>query len=160
MDGTEEVFVFDTSAFINGWNDHYPRPALDGLWEFMERENAAGRILIPRAVVNETARGGDTLHEWIKARDHTQPSEAAMARVGQLEEQFDFGKPNRNEADPWVIAEAESRGFAVVTYEGRAFSGGPQAGRRRDQPMPGICQQLGVHCVNPGTALGELGLRL
>src|SRR6266567_6311910 len=63
----------------------------------------------------------------------------------------------RDAADPWVIAEAKIRGLAVVTYEGRTFSGVPTSERRWAKSMPGICRRLGVGCVTLPEALGELG---
>jgi hypothetical protein len=56
----------------------------------------------------------------------------------------------RDRADPFVIAEARVRGFAVVTYEGtNTFTG--QRARRWTEKMPGVCQTPRVPCrIVPG----------
>jgi hypothetical protein len=54
-----------------------------------------------------------------------------------------------------VIAEAGVRGFTVVTYEGRSFSG--VSTKNWASKMPGICQQFGVECQTLPEALTMLG---
>jgi hypothetical protein len=61
----------------------------------------------------------------------------------------------RHGADPFVIAEARARGFTVVTYEGRSFTGVPT--RNWSRTMPGICQRLSVPCRTLPEALTMLG---
>jgi Domain of unknown function (DUF4411) len=62
---------------------------------------------------------------------------------------------DRDAADPWVVVEAEIRGFSVVTYEGRTYSGVPT--RNWYRKMPGICQHYGVACLTLPDALTQLG---
>jgi hypothetical protein len=68
----------------------------------------------------------------------------------------DFGSnPLRTAADPWILAEAQLRGWTVVTYEGRTFSGVPTANWQKS--MPGNCGQYAIACITLPEALGRLG---
>lgn len=155
------MFVFDTSAFINGWNDHYRGIAFERVWEFVASEMDKGRIVAPRAVSTEIQRVADELAEWAKARPFVDPDEATQLLVGKLQTDHAdvFSTPGRNDADPWVIALGAIEKLTVVTYEGRQFSGAP-ARRSRAPRMPEICSMLGVACVNPAQALNDLGFAL
>jgi hypothetical protein len=155
------VFVFDTSAYINGWNHHYSGPSFEPLWVFVADAMEDGRIVSPRAVHREIQQRTDALAGWARNRRFVDPNERVQRLVGQLQVQFPevFSTPGRNDADPWVIALAQADGLTVVTYEGRQFSGAP-ARRSRFPKMPEICATLGVSCVNPSEALNQLGFRL
>jgi predicted nucleic acid-binding protein len=150
------MFVFDTSAYLNGWHDHLPPATFGSVWEFMAAEMAAGRIVAPREVLSEMLKKDDEVAAWARERADAfvEPSEVVQRRAGEIYQLF----PNpglRDQADPFVIAEAEARGFTVVTYEGRTFSGVPT--RRWDRQMPGICLHLDIGCATLPEALTELG---
>ena len=155
------MFVFDTSAFINGWNDHYPGRAFLPVWDFVAEEMTSRRILAPRAVSVEIQQRSDKLAKWAKDQPFVDPAQDVQALVGKLQTQYAdvFATPGRNDADPWVIALAQSSGLCVVTYEGRQFSGAP-ARRSKYPKIPEICSDLGVPCINPAQALNDLGFRL
>lgn len=155
------MFVFDTSAFINGWNDHYSGPSFERVWSFVADGMEDARIIAPRAVHHEIQRVSDALAKWAKERPFVDPDERVQSLVGELQDQHPevFSTPGRNDADPWVIALAQVEGLIVVTYEGRQFSGAP-ARPSKNPKMPEICSTLGVDCVNPSQALNELGFRL
>jgi Domain of unknown function (DUF4411) len=117
------------------------------------------RVLSPREVYNELTRKDDEVAAWAKDRmaGFVEPTEEVMRASGAIFENELPDSGDRDAADPWVIAEARIRGFAVVTYEGRTFSGVPTSDRRWAKSMPGICRRLGVGCVTLPEALGELG---
>jgi hypothetical protein len=107
---------------------------------------ADGRIIAPRAVYLELVAKDDEVTEWCKqqpAQVFVDPIEPVQRAVGAVYARF--SNPGRRDgADPFVIAEAQYRGFTVVTYEGRSFSGVPT--RRWDRTMPGICKHFAVPC--------------
>jgi len=85
------------------------------------------------------------------------PSTDVQARAGKF--QLEFPKPGlRDKADPFIMAEAEVRGFTVVTYEGITFSGAPARGA--EKKLPAICARLGIPCCTLPQALQRLGLKL
>jgi hypothetical protein len=150
------MFVFDTSAFINGWRYHYPPATFGKVWKLLEQGLADGRILSPRAVFTELSQMDDDLFTWSKGfRDaFVDPSPEVQAVAGDIQALL----PNpgvRDKADPWVIAEAKIHSLTVVTYEGVTFAGAPTL--KANTKMPGLCQNLGVSCVILPVALGALG---
>lgn len=150
------MFVFDTSAYLNGWRDHYPPETFPGVWELIETALDEGRIVGPREVYNELEKKDDDVAAWAKKRiaRFVDPVEEVQLQTGPIYQSF----PNpgvRNAADPWVLAEARVKGLTVVTYEGRTFSGVPT--RRWHRSMPGVCQHHDVPCITLPEALGQLG---
>ena len=79
------MFVFDTSAFINGWNDHYPPPTFMRVWEYLETQMDQGIVIAPRAVLVEIERRTDALTKWAKPQTFTDPSPEVQRRVGELQ---------------------------------------------------------------------------
>jgi hypothetical protein len=152
------VFVFDSSAYINGWRHHYPRATFPSVWALIEDAFDDGRVLSPREVYNELTRKDDDVAAWAKQRidGFVEPTEDVMRAAGAIFE-HELPDTGRDAADPWVIAEARIRGLTVVTYEGTTFSGVPTSESRWARSMPGICRRLGVDCSTLPEALGELG---
>src|SRR5262245_44258556 len=98
-----------------------------------------GLVLARREGLRDIQRRTDALAGWAKDRPFVDPFEGVQRRVGELQAQWAvFSNPGRNDADPWVIALAEEVGWAVVTYEGRQFSGAPARPSRQPR-MPEIC---------------------
>jgi predicted nucleic acid-binding protein len=150
------MFVYDTSAYINGWRDHLPPTTFRSVWAFIGDEMTAGSIVAPREVLTELLQKDDEVAAWANERRDlfVEPSEAVQRRAGVIYQ--DFPNPHiRDGADPFVIAEAEARGFTVVTYEGRSFNGVPT--RRWDRQMPGVCQRHSVACATLPESLAQLG---
>jgi len=152
------VFVFDTSAYISGWHHHLRPKTFPGVWSLIEAALDDGRIVSPRAVYAELETKDDDLIAWAKPRTalFVDPSEDVQRAAGLIQGDLPHN-PLRNTADPWVIAEAQARGWTVVTYEGQTFSGAPIPTARWHRSMPGICQRYGVVCVTLPDAIDALG---
>ena len=152
------MFVFDTSAYISAWRHHLRPRNFPGVWTLIEAALDDGRVFSPRAVYAELGEKDDDLFEWAKARAalFTDTNAAVQRRAGVIEAELPEN-PLRNRADPWVIAEAEDRGWTVVTYEGQTFAGSRIPTTRWHRSMPGICQRYGVPCVTLSDAIDALG---
>jgi hypothetical protein len=153
------VFVFDTSAFINGSRHHYFLDTMPGVWTLVEAAIEDGRVVIPREVYRELLAQDDEITALVRRHEEAiaEPSERVQRRAGEL--QGMFPKPGlRDLADPFIMAEAESRGFAVVTYEGITFAGEPA--KKADDKLPALCEQVGIACCTLPQALRDLGLDL
>jgi hypothetical protein len=150
------MLVSDTSAFINGQRDHYPVATFPSVWALVGEAMGDGRMLPVRAVYRELIEKDDDIAAWTKRRGRLfiDPDEAVQRSVGSIYALFS-GAGRRDGADPFVVAEAKARGFTVVTYEGRTFSGVPT--RHWERSMPGICQHVGVPCCTLPEALTMLG---
>jgi len=151
------MLVFDTSAYLNGRRDHYPPATFPSVWDLVAAAMTDGRIVTPREVYRELIAKDDEITAWCKQLPphvFVDPIERVQRRVGIVYAQF--ANPGRRDgADPFVIAEAQHRGFMVVTYEGRSFSGVPT--RNWDRTMPGICKHFAVPCCTLPEALATLG---
>ena len=137
------MFVFDTSAYMNGRRDHFRPSFVPTLWAIVEVAIVDGRIVLPREVYRELTFYDDELADWIKtlAGHVVEPSQPVQRRAGEFEQHFPKSAA-RNRADPFILAEAEARQFAVVTYEGRTFRGVPTTNWTRT--MPDVCQRFGI----------------
>ena len=151
------LFAFDTSAYLNGWRDHYPPGTFPGVWKLIEDSLEDGRVLSPREVYKELVEKDDDVAQWAKQRVERfiYPVPDVQRDAGVIYRSFFSPGGLRNAADPWVVAEAKVKGLTVVTYEGRTFSGVPT--RHWDKSMPGICNHHGVLCITLPEALGQLG---
>jgi Domain of unknown function (DUF4411) len=150
------MLVFDTSAYLNGWRDHYPPSTFPSVWKLIADAMADQRIIAPREVFNELKQKDDEVASWAKTRAElfVEPSAQVQSEAGIILAML----PNpgiRDGADPFVVAEAKIRSMTVVTYEGRSFSGVPT--KNWAKRMPGICQKVGVECRTVPEALAMLG---
>lgn len=153
------LFVFDSSAYINGSRHHYFLDTMRAVWTLVEVAIDDGRIVIPREVFREVAEQEDEISALLKQHQAAvvEPSKDGQVRAGQLQQMFP--KPGlRDRADPFILAEAEVRQITVVTYEGITFSGTPA--RRAEKKLPAICSRLGIPCCTLPQALQRLGLDL
>jgi hypothetical protein len=153
------VFVFDTSAFINGSRHHYFLDTMAGVWALVEAAIDDGRVVVPREVYRELLAQDDEITTLVRRHEHViaEPTEGVQRRAGVFQQMFP--KPGlRDLADPFVMAEAEARGFAVVTYEGITFAG--ERAKKADDKLPALCGEFGIGCCTLAQALRDLGLSL
>jgi hypothetical protein len=52
------MFVFDTSAYLNGANHHYFLDTMGGVWTLVEESIDNGAIVVPREVYREVLDQG------------------------------------------------------------------------------------------------------
>jgi hypothetical protein len=155
------MIVVDTSAILGAWYAHYLPDSLPGFWSFFDEAWRGGQLVVPRAVEMELAIQKDAVYRWVKDRDDlvAEPSERVQARVGELDEHFNL-RSDADNADPFVIAEAQLRGFAVATYEGRSPTGTYARTKAGVDNIPTICAAIDIECLPPGEAWRRAGLRL
>lgn len=150
------MFVFDTSAYINGRKHHLPIETFPSVWDLIGQRMDDGVIISSSVVLQELSEQDDDIYKWAKARKAAflEPTAAVQAAAGSLESRM---RPSqtRDLADPFVVALAQAEKFTVVTYEGQTFAGVPT--KNWDRSMPGICRELGVPCSTLPECLRELG---
>jgi hypothetical protein len=132
---------------------------LPSVWGLVAEAIDDQRIILPRAVYRELLVYDDDLAAWINERSAAvvEPSEEVQQLAGTYPQEFP-NSPARHEADPFILAEAQIRGFTVVTYEGTSFSGVPT--RSWAKSMPGVGQCFEIACCTLPEALRDLGLSL
>jgi hypothetical protein len=104
------MLVFDTSAYLNGWRDHYPPKTFPSVWKLIENAMVDQRIITPREVLNELRSKDDDVASWAKTRAElfVEPSGQVQSEAGIILAML----PNpgiRDGADPFVVAEAKVR---------------------------------------------------
>ena len=160
----ERIYVPDTNVLVAAYHHYYAPDLFPGFWNCLSHYIAVDRLLIidrvyaeiisPVALVDWAAQATDDkiavtgtqpvadsyrrLIDWVQ--DNPQFTDAARA---------DFARS----ADGWLAAYAMSHGAFVVTNEVSA----PQA--QRKVPLPDLCRQLQIPCINTFEMLRELGAR-
>jgi hypothetical protein len=115
------------------------------LWSNIETLVTEGRLQSPFEVFHEIEAKEDDLHEWARTRENAlfvNDADLWNRAAWIVREYPDLVDSSRTkpQADPFVVALAQSRGWTVVTEEGRK---GPGAKLK----IPAVCSSLGVKCV-------------
>lgn len=129
------------------------------VWRLIEDAIDDGRIIVPREVYRELCAQEDEISSLVKRHEAAvrDPSQEVQRKAGRFQSLF----PNpglRDQADPFVMAEAHTSKATVVTYEGITFTGEPARGA--DKKMPALCKMEHVECCTLAQALQRLGLSL
>lgn len=150
------TYVFDTNVFITGQKTHYPVSTFPSVWDSIEQWMIAGLVIVPRAVLVELKERSDEVHKWISDRSEyvIDPDEAVQRRAGEIVVAHFNPASTRDQADPFVLAEAEVHERVVVSYEGVDPMGEPT--KKAAKKLPGICSELDLRCIPLGQALVEL----
>lgn len=103
------IYCFDTSGWIQGWNDLYPIDTFPSLWGSIDKLIASGEIISPDEVMHELKRKDDGVYRWAKARSDifVKLDGAFMAKSVEITNRYKRmldQKPGKNGADPLVIA--------------------------------------------------------
>ena len=115
----------------------------------------AGHLVASKSVYHEIEEREDRLIDWASDNDamFVEDDEEIQARVRAIyanwPREVDFARFLTG-ADPFVIAHAQERGFAVVT--GENGSNNPDAPK-----IPDACKQYEVRCVRLIDMIEELG---
>ncbi len=116
------MYSIDTSALVDCWWKLYPPDVFPTVWRELEQLAQRGQLVATEEVRTELARRLDDLHRWTAGQPllFIAIDAAIQVRVQAIVAQFPklVGPgPTQSYADPFVIALAQLRGFAVVTSE-------------------------------------------
>jgi hypothetical protein len=147
-------YCIDTCALIDLWRRHYPPDVFESLWRDIENLIQQGMLTAPQEVLDEIASQDDDLLKWAKRNknmfeilDQSQTNE-----VRNIERDFpDLIDPNKEtpEADPFIVALAKMKGWAVLTSEKQGTATHPR--------IPDICRRYGMRCLSLVEFFRELG---
>ena len=149
-------YCVDASAWLDGWQRHYPLDVFPSLWTRLDEWITAGEILSSEEVYVEIERKADALHAWIKQRKQmlVPLDEAVQTRALELLAEFPRlvdTLRNRSKADPFVIATAMERNAIIVT--GEILTGSLAKPR-----IPDVCRAKNLRCINFLEMIRELKL--
>jgi len=146
-------YLLDANVFISAKNLHYGFDFCPGFWDWLHRENGNGKVLTTEKVRDELLYGDDRLAEWIRQRppsffvapdaetipNLTRVSEWVRSQGNYLPAAIsDFYQA----ADYYLVAQALSLGYSVVTHE-------IHDGSRKRVKIPTVCLGLDIPCLTP-----------
>ncbi len=140
------AYSLDTSALIGAWDRHYPRDIFPEFWSGLSQIVAERRAACIDEVREELSKKDDELFAWSKGQDglFVELEEQIQTATSKILAHPEWRKltdsiAGRSVADPMVIALAQVRGAAVVTYEVSA---------PKRIKIPDVCRGLNVPCIS------------
>ena len=134
-----EKFLLDSNVFMTPSRNYYPFDFAQGFWRQMRSAIHSGNVFILDVIYNETIKGKDDLAEWFKdtvantscqLRVQDEEIVKEYAKIQNYISSCDLYKPQaisewakREIADPWLIATAIAKKYAIITLE---IHGNPQ----------------------------------
>ncbi len=158
-------YLLDANVLMTAHHDYYAPELCPGFWDFLAHHLADGRLAVIDRVCDEIL-SPPALVSWVEQSTNawfpttaTQPiADAYTQLIDWVEENPQFTAAARADfargADGWLAAYAMVHSAAVVTNEASA----PDA--RRKVPLPDLCNQFQIRCVNTFDMLRRLGARL
>lgn len=146
------AYLLDANVFIEGKNRYYGFDFCPAFWDWLDAANAANRVFSIDKVGDELAAIADDLSTWSAARGARLflPIETTM--LGSLRQVATWAQAQHYEpgaittflqgADSYLVAQALSLGYSVVTHEV------PSTSLKRIK-IPDACVGLGVRCLSP-----------
>jgi hypothetical protein len=147
------AYLLDANVFIQARKMHYGLDFCPAFWDWLDRENRAGRVLSLDKVREEIDVGGDELTDWAAGRRATMflplgaetlPTLATVATWVQGQA-YSQGAINTflQEVDYYLIGRALAHGDVLVTHEL------PAPASRNNIKIPDVCVGLGIRFTNP-----------
>jgi len=159
------MFVLDSSVFIEASRRYYAFDIAPTFWDALINSANNNQLCSIDWVKKELLRGNDKLADWAKNdfssaflssdRDNIFRTYALIMTWVEGEVQYtsaakaDFAKG----ADGWVISFARVNSYVVVTQE--VYS--PEI--KRKVPIPNVCREFDVECIDTFNMLRELNIR-
>lgn len=149
------VYLLDANVLIDANRDYYRLDSVPEFWEWLVHLGTAGRVKVPREILDEVKAGKDALAEWLR-RDEVLGAlllDEALdpVRVQTVHNVYAPDRPlddielEKVAADPLLISYAldgdDER--AVVTTE----TSRPSA-TRSNRKIPDVCRDLNIDCIN------------
>jgi hypothetical protein len=160
------IYLLDANILIQAHKGYYGFDLCPGFWKAIVRQHHENRVFSIDRVKQEIVKGKDKLAQWTdvkapktffkKTDDKTIIEQfAGMMAWVQSEPQY---KPEAKDefatvADGWLIACAKVEGLIVVT--GELYKPDIQ----KKVPIPNVCRQFAVECVNTFQMLRELHIQ-
>ncbi len=161
MKHNQVQYALDANVLMTAHHDYYAPDLCPGFWECLAYYLQAGRLLIPDRVRDEVLSPPELVN-WVdrvcsSAFVSTQTPPVVAAYVQMMDWVWgndQFSPAARDEfarvADGWLAAYARVNGAIVVTNEVST----PNVKKR--VPLPNLCNQFRIRCVNTYDMLREL----
>jgi hypothetical protein len=141
------IYCIDTSALIWAMKRTYPMDIAPAFWAKFSEAVKNGQIISTEAVLDEISKTDDDLYAWAKSQDGlfisiSDDVAAQMPVVMKSCPNLIDPKRKRDEADPYVIAQAVVSRAVVVTQEN------PHGVNNAQINIPDACKILDLKSVN------------
>jgi hypothetical protein len=146
------AYLLDSNIFIQAKNLHYGFDFCPAFWDWLDEGNNIGTVFSIEKVRDELLGGADELADWARARDakfFLPPNSDDVPSLAQVSTWatgggFESGAVNQflQVADYYLVAQAHSRKFVVVTHEVAANS-------VKKIKIPNACIGLSVKSMSP-----------
>ena len=145
-------YLLDSNIFIQAKNLHYGFDFCPAFWQWLEKQNEAGKVASIEKVSEELFAGEDELSEWAKEQGDDFFLNADSAVVPLLGEVSAWVNDQNYEpaaistflqvADYWLVAHAKAHDWTIVTHETPSDSA-------RKVKIPNVCIGMGLRCISP-----------
>lgn len=167
MNGEPTRYVLDANVFIQAARHHYAFDIVPSFWDSLVQQAQIGALLSIDRVKTEIDRGKDLLTDWANndfktwfvSTNNTEVVDA-YARImlwaldqNQFTDSAKADFASADNADAWLVAFALSETCEVVTHE--QFRSDAKA----RIPIPNVCKEFSLQCVNTFEMLRLLGVR-
>ena len=158
-------YLLDTNIFITA-KIRLPFDIYPSFWSALSRLANNGFIHSIKRVEEEILKGNDDLAEWvvknldkgffISEDDKTLIALSTVSQWSQTNTSYTPSAKNEfvNVADSWLVAEALSQNFTVITYET------PDPNCKRRVKIPDACKAVGVKYCSLNDAFRTLGIKI
>ena len=145
-------YILDSNVFIQANRLHYSPDFCPAFWQWLLRENKAGKVFSIDMVRDEIMVGGDNLSDWAKASGKgffLEPDEKMLPALRKVS-QWASGQNYESAAvstflqlaDYYLVAHALATGRTVVTHEQASTS-------TKKIKIPDACIGLKVKFMTP-----------
>lgn len=146
------TYLLDTNVFIQAKDLHYGFDFCPAFWDWLAQKHEEGTVFSVEKVRDELVAVDDELSEWARSRGpefFRRPGTAdfeSLAATSRRAANAGY-EPGAVRgfllvADYYLVAQARTGGYTVVTHEVPAAS-------PRKIKVPDACLALGVECVSP-----------
>ncbi len=146
------AYLLDANIFIQAKNLHYGFDFCPAFWDWLIKQNGAGRIFSIEKVGDELAAIADALSTWASARGDgffLKPDPSVLPALAAVSlwansQSYEAAAVSTflQVADYYLVAHALAHGHTVVTHEVASPS-------LRKIKIPNACIGLGIKCVTP-----------
>jgi hypothetical protein len=146
------AYLLDTNVFIEAKNLYYGMDFCAAFWDWLTRENGAGKIYSVEKVGDELQAGTDELSAWAAAQGERlflRPNAEVIASFTAISawassQSYEPAAVSTflQVADYYIVAQAHAARHTVVTRETPATT-------PRKIKIPNACIGLGIKCVTP-----------
>lgn len=146
------AYLLDANVFIEAKRRHYGFDFCPAFWDWLGRQNAAGKVFSIERVLDELLSGNDDLSDWARQRGSAfflPPNDRLLSSLASVAEwvRSQSYRPGAvgtflEDADYYLVAYAHAHGHVVVTHEV------PSDGVRQVK-IPNVAIGMNVKCMTP-----------